>query len=116
MRPEPEAREGNIGNTIAETLKKNVATMRPDLCPKSGPSFWLGMATYVKNPYLGPILSLDARATFWPAVWPQSGQILIQLFAISNSFVPKTGSNSGRISAMSRGRHPVLRTRFGAAV
>ena len=44
MRPEPEARQSDIGETIGETLKKNMATMWPDLCPESGPSFLLGLA------------------------------------------------------------------------
>ena len=73
--------------------------MWPELCPESGPSFWLGLAKYLKIPYLGPTLSLGARATFWPTVWPQSGQILIQLFGsfyfIIFEYRPKPWPHSG---------------------
>ena len=105
MRPEPEA---HIGDTFAETLKKIVATMWPELCPESGPSFWLGLAKYLKIPYLGPTLSLGARATFWPTVWPQSGQILIQLFEFFILLFSNISPNPGRILAMSRGPRPGL--------
>ena len=114
MRPEPEA---HIGDTIAETLKKLVATMWPELCPESGPSFWLGLAKYLKIPYLGPTLSLGARATFWPTVWPQSGQILIQLFqTLANGLATKRPPNSGRILALNRSRHQASRADLRAAV
>ena len=116
MRPEPEARQSDIGETIGETLEKNMATMWPDLCPKSGPSFWLGLGEYLKIPYLGPTLSLAARATFWPTVWPQSGHILIKLFKISNLLFSKTPVNSGRILALNRGRHQASRAELRAAV
>ena len=88
--------------------KKIVATMWPELCPESGPSFWLGLAKYIKIPYLGLTLSLGARATFWPTIWPQSGQILIQLFEISISLFSNTTPNPGRILPMNRGPPPWL--------
>ena len=117
MRPEPEARQSDIGETIGETLKKNMDTMWPDLCPESGPSFLLGLAKYLKIPYLGPTLSLAARATFWPTVWPQSGEILIQLFqTLANGLATKRPPNSGRILALNRGRQHASRAELRAAV
>ena len=105
MRPEAEA---HIGDTIAETLKKLVATMWPELCPESGPSFWLGLAKYLKIPYLGPTLSLGARATFWPTAWPQSGPNFNSTFLIFQFLFSNIGPNPGRILAMSRGPSPWL--------
>ena len=117
MRSESEARQRNIGNNIGETLEKKLARMWPDLCPKSGPSFLLGLAKYLKIPYLRPTLSLAARATFWPTVWPQSGQILIQLFqTLANGLATKRPPNSGRILALNRGRQHASRAELRAAV
>lgn len=69
--------------------------MWPDLCPESGPSFWLGLVKYLKIPYLGRNLSLVVWATFWPRVWPQSGQISIQFFPIDKCMKFKYGSKLG---------------------